>query len=81
MIETPTDHTALFPVVDAVDPTQMSPGELQRMVAAHINSFSLRPTAFLEELVHLPSRFIVTFNYDDLIGFAAEQQDLKVCRT
>ena len=53
---------------------------LRRLVAAHIESFPLQPTPFLDELVHLPSRFIVTLNYDDLLGYAAEQQGLKVCR-
>ena len=80
MIDTPGDRTALFSVVDAVDPTRMPTGELRRLVAAYIESFPLRPTPFLEGLVHLPSRFIVTFSYDDLVGFAAEQQGMRVCR-
>ena len=80
MSRTPPDRATLFAVVDAVDPARMPAGELRRIVAAHIESFALRQTPFLDELVHLPSRFIVTFNHDDLVGFAAEQQGLKVCR-
>lgn len=80
MAETPAERTALLPVVDAVDLTRMPVDELRQMVAAYIESFPLRPTAFLAELVRLPSRFIVTFNYDDLVAFAAEQQGLKACR-
>jgi SIR2-like domain len=80
MTEEPPDRTALFAVVDAIDRSQLPPDELGRMVAAHIESFPPRPTPFLEELVHLPSRFIVTLNYDDLVGFVAEQQKLNVCR-
>ncbi len=80
MTEPPPDRTSLFQVVDAVDPIRMPTSELRRAVAAHIESFPLRPTPFLEELVHLPSRFIVSFNYDDLIGLTAERQQLSVCR-
>jgi hypothetical protein len=80
MTDRSADRPGLFEVVDAIDPTRMSADELRRMVAGHIDSFPLRPTPFLDELVRLPSRFIVTFNYDDLVGFAAEQQGLKVCR-
>jgi hypothetical protein len=80
LTETPADGSGLFQVVDAVDPTKMPASELRQIVAAHIESFALRPTPFLEGLIHLPSRFIVTLNYDDLVGFAAEAQDLSVCR-
>jgi SIR2-like domain len=80
MTETPTERSGLFQVVDAIDPTQVPAGALRAMVAAHIERFALRPTPFLQELVHLPSRFIITFNYDDLVGFAAETQGLNVRR-
>jgi hypothetical protein len=80
MLDVPKGPPTLFEVVDAVDTTRMPAEELPRRVASHIERFPLRPTPFLEELVRLPSRFIVTFNYDDLIGVAAQQQGLKVCR-
>jgi hypothetical protein len=76
----PWDDSALFSVVDAVDPARMTEGELRELVARHVNSFAPQPTPFVDQLVHLPSRFIVTFNYDDLLGLAAERQGLKVCR-
>jgi hypothetical protein len=80
MTRAPPDGARLFQVADAVDPTRWPADELQRRVGAYIASFPLRRTRFLDQLVQLPSRFIVTFNYDDLIGFAAEQQGLQVCR-
>jgi hypothetical protein len=76
----PQDGASLFSVVDAVDPAQTSASDLQRIVAAHVESFPLQPTPFINELVHLPSRFIITLNYDDLVGFSAEQQGLQVLR-
>jgi hypothetical protein len=80
MTEAPSDRTELFSVVDAVDPAQLPTVELQQLVATYIETIPLRPTPFIEELVHLPARFIVTLNYDDLVASAAEQQGLKVCR-
>jgi transposase len=53
---------------------------LQRLVAAHVESFPLQSVPFINELVHLPSRFIITLNYDDLVGFTAERQGLEVRR-
>ncbi|MEA2192541.1 MAG: hypothetical protein QOI73_2662 [Solirubrobacteraceae bacterium] len=78
--EPPPDGTDLLSVIDAIDLTQLPAAELQELVANHIESFPLQPTPILDELVHLPSRFIVTLNYDDLVGKAAENQGLKVCR-
>jgi hypothetical protein len=76
----PQDAASLFSVVDAVDPAQTSASDLQRLVAAHVESFPLQPTPFINELVHLPSRVIITLNYDDLVGFSGEQQGLQVLR-
>jgi hypothetical protein len=80
MTEPPHDGTSLFSVVDAVDPEKTSASDLQRLVAAHIESFPPQPTPFINELVHLPSRFIITLNYDDLVGLTAERQGLEVRR-
>jgi hypothetical protein len=76
----PSNRSDLFQVVDAVAPSELSVDAMKQKVAAYIESFALRPTPFLDELVRLPSRFIITFNYDDLVGFVAEQQGLTVRR-
>jgi SIR2-like domain/NACHT domain len=80
LIATPLDRAALSHVVDTVDISRMPPEQLRQLVATYIESFPLRSTSFLDELVRLPSRFIVTLNYDDLVGDVAEQQGLQVRR-
>ncbi len=77
MIDSPPDDASLFSVVDAVDPDKTSAGELQRMVADHVASFPLQPTPFINELVRIPSRFIITLNYDDVIGLRPNGRALE----
>lgn len=80
LLTTPADGASLFAVVDAIDPSKMSPLELQTLVADHIASLELAPSAFVSQLVSLPSRLIITLNYDDLLGVAAERQGIAVRR-
>jgi hypothetical protein len=80
MIDAPPDGASLLSVVDAVDPDEVSAAELRSMVALRVASVSPQPSPFVNELVHLPSRFIITLNYDDLVGYTAEEQGLPVRR-
>jgi hypothetical protein len=67
------DRTHLFGVVDRIDSEQLPPPALKRMVVEHIDSFELRANDLSRALVQLPSRLIITLNYDGLLHHTAEE--------
>src|SRR5690242_19855466 len=75
-LSAPAEEASLFAVVDAIDQSKMSSFELQTLVADHIARLDLRPSPFVSQLVNLPSRVLITLNYDDSLGAAAEQHGL-----
>lgn len=73
LTEDPPDRRHLFDVVDRIDHGALPPPDLQRMVADHIDSFELRPNELSEALVQVPSRLIITLNYDGLLHHTADE--------
>jgi SIR2-like domain len=69
--EEPPDRTHLFGVVDRIDSTQLPPPELKLMVAEYIDSLELCANDLSRALVQVPSRLIITFNYDGLLHHTA----------
>ncbi|MGN6869283.1 MAG: SIR2 family protein [Solirubrobacteraceae bacterium] len=73
----PGDPSDLFAVVDCVDEGLVPPPELKRLVAEHVASFPLEPTELTTALVNVPSRLVITFNYDLLIEQTANAADVE----
>ena len=72
LLEQPAHRRHLFRVVDLVDPEQLPPPELKQMVAQYVDSFALEANELTRALVQVPSRLIITFNYDGLLHRTAE---------
>ena len=59
------------------DETSAAPIQLQECVAAFVDSYDPHPTTFTRALVHLPSKFIITFSYDRLLELSAEEEGVE----
>jgi len=59
------------------DETSVTPLDLQKCVAAFVDSHHPHPTDFTRALVHLPSTFIITLSYDRLIELSAEDEKVE----
>jgi hypothetical protein len=68
------DRGALIQVVDALMDTGYSEQDLAASVASYIASWNTGSSPLIEALIRVPSRFIVTLNYDLIIEQAAEAQ-------
>lgn len=75
-----SDEWNLMQVVDEIDPAQLAPEDLLQQVADHIKAMPLEPTPVANALVRVPSKLIVTLNYDLLLEQAAHGQDIP-CRS
>jgi hypothetical protein len=68
------DQRSLTQVVDALMNAGHTELELAACVALHIASWEPASSPLIEALIRVPSRFIVTFNYDSTLEQVAEAQ-------
>lgn len=68
----PGDRGALFAVFDFVVPAYLSEREALEMVAAHIRAWPHGSSPLIEALLGIPSRLLVSLNYDLSIEHVAE---------
>jgi hypothetical protein len=68
----PGDRGVLFAVFDFVVPTYVSEREALEMIAVHIRAWPHGNSPLIEALLGIPSRLLVTLNYDLSIEHTAE---------
>lgn len=72
-----SDRDNLMTVVDEIDEEALPRKELLPRVADHVGSEPLNPSPVAKALVRVPSRFIITLNYDLLLEAAADQLGIQ----
>lgn len=72
--EVPDGH--LIAVIDAVDRSKTPTSKVRELVDEFIGGHALEPIPLTDALVRVPSRFLITLNYDLLLERSAERRDI-----